>query len=504
MSTVVLEPPATQTLQRFVLLPPRGLRSERSSPSVQAVFAAMKPGMSSRELKPIPPKIQFRVLDSIRNDGAKLIEMPAEQLAELRAAQPDLKIASVMYYTIAVAPRPKIAKSYVAATVMAAPSMTIRVCDAANGAPISGATVIAFSNFEARTGAQGTTDQNGSVTLALGSTEVTIERLYVYPKGGWWPLLGQNVTLDTGAQIQLTAIDLGYQDSLRYCYRVGLNQRFGKGIRIGVIDTGVGPHQDLKVAGGLNTVTGENPSDFGDNGVGHGTHVAGIIAARGTPPTGIIGLAPEAEIRSYRAFAAGSDKSENFAIGKALDQAINDQCDLINMSLGGGPSDPVLEQALDEARLAGSIVICAAGNDYRSAVSFPGSYTYSVAVSAFGREGTYPAGAAQAGNILRPPDGQDPLDFIADFSNVGPEIDLTGPGVGIISTFPGGYAVLDGTSMACPAVTGAAARILSQNPAVLQGPRDQNRVAKMLQTIHAHCISMGFGPTFEGKGRLQT
>jgi subtilisin len=138
--------------------------------------------------------------------------------------------------------------------------------------------------------------------------------------------------------------------------------------------------------------------------------------------------------------------------------------------LTGGASDRVLTEALDAARSAGTIVICAAGNGYRSSVEFPASYSYSIGVSAFGRGGTFPADAAESGSVL-PPLGADPADFIADFSNVGPDIDFTGPGVGIISTFPGGYAVLDGTSMACPAVVGACARLLSTSPLLLAGPQ---------------------------------
>jgi subtilisin len=67
------------------------------------------------------------------------------------------------------------------------------------------------------------------------------------------------------------------------------------------------------------------------------------------------------------------------------------------------------------------------------------------------------------------------MNFIAAFSNAGPEIDLVGPGLGIISTVPGGYAPMSGTSMACPAVTGIAARVLAKQPSLLAMPRDQAR-----------------------------
>jgi len=110
----------------------------------------------------------------------------------------------------------------------------------------------------------------------------------------------------------------------------------GKGVTVGVIDSGVATnHPDLSVAGGQNTVPGEKPGDFGDNGTeGHGTHVAGIIAARGA----LKGVAPGVTLRSYRVFAKGGDNASNFAIAKAIDAGVADGCDLLNMSLGGGGS----------------------------------------------------------------------------------------------------------------------------------------------------------------------
>jgi subtilisin family serine protease len=101
------------------------------------------------------------------------------------------------------------------------------------------------------------------------------------------------------------------------------------------------------------------------------------------------------------------------------------------------------------------------------------------------------------------PFGAETKNYIAAFSNVGPEILLTGPGVGIISTFPGDhYAVMDGTSMACPAVTGAVAKLLSANAAVLSQARDQNRSDAMLQVILNAARTLGFPGTLEGKGKI--
>jgi subtilisin len=220
---------------------------------------------------------------------------------------------------------------------------------------------------------------------------------------------------------------------------------------------------------------GENASDYGDNGEGHGTHVAGIIGAHGTPPKGIRGMAPAVRLFSFRVFGKGQPGASNYAIAKGIDAAVQNKCDLINMSLGGGATDEATKAAIAEARSSGSVVIVAAGNDDRQPVSFPASDPLSVAVSALGRKGTYPSDAVEIGDVMAPFASSDPDYYITSFSNVGPEISLTGPGDGIISTFPGGYAVMDGTSMATPAVTGVAARILGTRNDLLQMPRDPSR-----------------------------
>lgn len=262
-------------------------------------------------------------------------------------------------------------------------------------------------------------------------------------------------------------------------------------------------HPDLTVNGGLNTVLGENPTDFGDNGGHHGTHVAGIIAARGTAPTGIRGVAPGVTLRSYRVFGkhveGEEDGASNFSIAKALDAAVSDGCDLINLSLGGGPPDDAIRSAIADARSAGVVAIIAAGNDDRSPVSFPAADARAVAVSALGRKGTFPAGTEPSGDVAAP-FGTDKKNFVAAFTNVGPEIDLIGPGVGVISTVPGGHAIMSGTSMACPAVAGMAARLLAADAAVLAMPRDQARSDEIAKLVLQAASNLGFGVTFQGNG----
>jgi len=103
-------------------------------------------------------------------------------------------------------------------------------------------------------------------------------------------------------------------------------------------------------------------------------------------------------------------------------------------------------------------------------------------------------------SISSPPTSEYKKNFIAAFSNIGRAIDLTGPGVGIISTVPGGYGVESGTSMACPAVTGFAARILGRLPDIRKQARNQERSDAIAQALFASVRDLGFKPEFEGHG----
>jgi len=338
------------------------------------------------------------------------------------------------------------------------------------------------------------------VSLTLGGANVKIERLYIYHDLGFWRYYKKNVTLSSGMTFKMVPINVAYTDLARLLYGSRALDT-GKGVKVGVLDTGIAQHPDLVIDGGMCAVSGEDPTDFGDNGEGHGTHVGGIIAARGTPPNGIRGLAPGVTLRSYRVFPKGANPADSFAITRAILRAVQDGCDLLNLSLEAPQLDPSVMDAIADARRAGVLTFAAAGNDYRQGVSQPGSSPDALAVTAMGRRGTWPPGAGQTENVSAP-SGIDSKNFIANFSNDGPEVDLTGPGVGIISTYPGGYAVLDGTSMACPAMVGIAAGILGARADIMAMNRDLARAEAMQKAVLLAAHKMGFGANFEGQGLL--
>jgi len=490
-------------VQRFILLPPRGTGASllfRSAAEILTLFN--EPTISSlRSAFGLKNTVasKMKVVDSIADQGAKLVEMTPEAMIALRGALPGLRIVPEVFHHTLRAPRPEIIEPFRAKTRAAATGikLTVKIGTGASALPAVGATVVAFTNFAARQGAQSTTNAKGIVTLQLPQG-TKIEQLYVYPVSGAWSYWKKNTVLKDDSILAVKPLDLTSVDGLQALMGRGTLEQ-GAGVTVGVVDTGVGPHHDIPVAGGENTVAGEKPDQWQDNGEGHGTHVGGIIAARGGP-SGLRGIAPGATIRSYRVFGATSKGASSFAIAKAIARAVEQGCDLINMSLGGGPADEATQAAIADARAAGVVVFAATGNDGRKPVSFPARYGMAVAVSACGRKGTFPSGTTETADIA-PPYGKDKHNFIAEFSNIGPETDVTGAGVGIISTYPNDrYAVMSGTSMACPAVCGVAARLLASNSAVLTMARHQERSDLIAKLVFDAAVDLGFPPEMQGTG----
>ncbi|OFA07381.1 S8 family serine peptidase [Duganella phyllosphaerae] len=501
-------------VQRYVLLPKRGLHSEAlreplASPQIFSSMMAARLDLQGVAKAAAQPEAAVKIVHSSAQSGPKLVELSDVAANALKASNAGVRLVPLVRYEIARSPRwqvlrPAAVRSKAAAA--AAPGLKIKVVDTVSGKPVRGAMVVAFTNFAGQEGAQGTSNAKGEVTLQFTGASKTLDLLLIYGPAGYWGLCERARKIRNGDSVGIAPIDLAVPDFLATVYG-GHPAEAGNGVRVGVIDTGVdGKHPDLTVLGGAAFVADEN--DAGGWGPAkeqgeHGTHVAGIIASRGRQPAGKPGVAPGVALYSYRVFPNAGGGATNYDILRAIEQGVQDQCDLLNLSLGGASPDEAVHDAIKEAYDKGTLCIVAAGNDGRQPVSYPAAWTESIAVSAAGRQGTFPANSSEALDIAPPAAATDEMLFIAQFSNVGPEIDLTGPGVGIVSTLPGGgYGVMSGTSMACPAAAGAAAALLAAQPKVLKMKRNRDRSTAMLAVINAAAKSQGFPKDLEGLGML--
>lgn len=222
----------------------------------------------------------------------------------------------------------------------------------------------------------------------------------------------------------------------------------GATVKVAVIDTGIqADHPDLKdnIKGGtrfyVQGSTVYQDSRWGDDN-GHGTHVAGTIAARDNT-VGVVGVAPNVELYAVKVL----DKFGNgpwSAVAAGVRWAADNGMDVASMSLGGAGGSWALYAAVDYALAHGVVLIASSGNSGDGSpatdeISYPAGY-----------DGVIAVGATSS------------TDAVASFSSSAPYVTLCAPGVSVYSTYKSSrYATLSGTSMAAPHVAGAAALVLA-------------------------------------------
>jgi subtilisin len=441
----------------------------------------------------------MQIVDRVAPGDTVLVNMTDDERLALLLEQPGLRILPVGE----LAPlwlRHPIVIPFIGLQARARIALTVDVVDAESGAPLPNVDVVGYVNRAERVGASSRTNARGRARLMFPQDVTALESVEAYPASGYWQAYVAKAAVGAETlRIACRPIDFATGDARRHFGFEGA-EGDGKGVRVAVIDTGVAKHPDLKVARGVNVVQGEKASDVADQ-VGHGTHVAGIIAGRAAPGKGVRGVAPAAALNVYRVFGRSQETATSFNIAKGIRQAVDDGCDVINLSLGGAGDVPDVLREIQRARALGVVCVAATGNDYRAPVSYPARYSQVMAVTAMGRRGTFPRGALQTLEVARP-FGVDRKNFVAAFSNVGSEVSLTGPGVGIVSTYIDGYAVMDGTSMACPVMSGAVARLLAKHPRLLGMARNQKRSDEILRLALNEAEKLGFGVNFEGAGIL--
>jgi major intracellular serine protease len=244
-------------------------------------------------------------------------------------------------------------------------------------------------------------------------------------------------------------------------------QSRGRGVKVAVLNTGIDEsHLDLgnvvlEARDFSGSVTGHH--DY----AGHGTHVAGIIAAQQNQQ-GIVGICPSLNEAGGGLLVgkvlgdegAGTDASVVAGIEWAAAQGAH----LISMSFGSPVPSTAIQEAIRSVVASGIFVICAAGNNGAdNSVDYPGRWIETIAVAAVDRHGR-----------------------VASFSSRGPEVAVAAPGQDVLSTYPRNrYAKLSGTSMATPFVTGVVALMLAKHRE--QGSQTPIQTVTQLREQGAHC-----------------
>jgi thermitase len=259
------------------------------------------------------------------------------------------------------------------------------------------------------------------------------------------------------------------------------------GTKVAILDTGVANvHDDIapQVVGYANFVsadTKEDPKADPEDKYGHGTHVAGIVAAKANNKIGVAGVCPDCGILDVKVLNdAGAGSSSVIANG--ISWAASNGAKVINMSLGQRVSSRTLETAVNNAWNKGVVIVAAAGNAGTQAKIYPGAYPNVIAVAA-----------------------TDNKDNKASFSTYGKWVDVAAPGVSVYSTFPNhpfvlgtqngrhtGYDVASGTSMASPIVAGVAALVWS-TPAGTANTTVRNKVESTADAISGTGTSWAHG-----------
>lgn len=269
-------------------------------------------------------------------------------------------------------------------------------------------------------------------------------------------------TEQSSNQVVALATDVGYQSQwgLQAIYATEVwGVSTGADVVVAVIDSGSGPNVDLSqnILPGRSIIRSRSTDGANDvDPIGHGTHVAGIIAAQANNEIGIAGVAPNAKILPIRVLDSYGDGSES-DVAIAIRFAVDYGARVINLSLGGIGQTTQLQNAIQYAVDKNVIVIAAAGNGGPNAgTTYPAGNESTLAVTATDQSMTAPS-----------------------FTQRGSYIDIAAPGTSICSTIRTGarvdvsrscttagepYVTMNGTSMAAAFVSGVAALIIAANP----------------------------------------
>lgn len=487
-------------MPRYIMTHKRaGVRSEAEHRSSRKLLEdAMKqipPSMLKEHLKPEGPGGRRTIV----------LEATSHEIAKLKKSlPPGLILEKDIRHRLHVIPT--------RATTRQEPSIQVEVQGA--GKPLESTRITVYVDDQGTTLPLAFTDISGRSVLPYGDG-VEPRFAVAEPDGGFWSMFKQ-----PARTVRFNCPPLPRTTPLEWWHRaVGVNEydlRSGKGIRVGIVGTGVGPHPRLRH---VKLTDGDRGRDIER----HETHVCGIIAARPKGKGELAGIAPGAEVFSTRVFNLDSADHEPVqehqgVIAHAIERLARSgnkgfAVDLINLSFGSPTPSRILRDAIQWAFEHGTLCICSAGNNLGGNLDYPAAFRETVAVTALGKKGWGPRGSTGKHWVPLKQDRFGDRDlYLASMSSIGTGVECAAPGNGIISTIPQSrrrrgaaadpapYAAMDGTSLSSPMACGVLAVLLSHRPDYLAMPRTAARARMARDVLRSHCKSLGLKPQYEGYG----
>jgi subtilisin len=373
--------------------------------------------------------------------------------------------------------------------------------------PIEGATITVDDSGSPVTGFTGS---NGRAEITVTPETVTSSTaIEIHPPRGCWPVRVHRPLLDQGGPVRvictrITTTFPGFPERALDSWgarvmgfgRLPPTYR-GSGVRIALIDSGVATgHPDLsgRIGHGRDLIGRDEEKGWQEDLIGTGTHHATLIAGR-EDDTGIVGLAPEAEIRICRVSPGGSAAD----LIEALDYCVEQQVDVAMFGASIPEQSVLLAAKVEEAWRNG--IACVAAADPGGGPCWPAALPQVLAVGAIGQLGTFPPEGTDSASVTEQltPEGffVPRYGFVPGDGGTGPgtpAVDCCAPGVAVISGLPpSSYGPLSGTGTAAAHVTALAALILAHHPLFrletgrARMTRDSARPARLLEIIKGSC-----------------
>jgi subtilisin family serine protease len=453
------------------------------------------------KLRDIHSSLSPSIIRSQHEDGPKVMALTGLEVELLRQRYPGLLIEQDIQHKPFF--RSPLVPELSPIAVPHSSSRKLRLRVVGNQGPVVGAEILLVTSVTRASGYTGYTDRNGVLEVAIRVKDKDFEKLIVLPKYGYWSKVLEDVTIPSSGQleVQLTPVTPnGFDWGLLLTDIRSRGRHLGRGIKVALIDSGVSrTHPSLRrvLAGGMNFVANEPVTEWWNDESGHGTHCAGVIAAAAGLAGCTWGYAPQVKLYALRVFGGVDGGGYSSDISDAIDWAVKEGCELISMSLGSDKPSAYIRQRIDEAFQAGVLCIAAAGNE-AGPVAYPARFPKVVGVSAIGQKGAYPQDSIHMDAEGGLPCSKEGL-YFASFSNYGEGVDLCAPGVAVTSTVPDtGFGPMDGTSMACPHVTGIAALALAMTPQLRKAKTQ--RASLLVDRLMGICQDVGLAREYQGWG----